>query len=462
MKKITKLFKERMFLILVLGLFTAGVQAQTAAVTGSTIGCIGDTKVLGVAITGPLSAPITYLWSNGATTSTISITATGFFRVAVSGTGPNGNQVTIQSPWRLFIFFPKPNATISANGPVQLCPGQSVTLTVAGGNFFSSYLWNNGATTTSIVVNQSGTYNCAITQTLSGCSSTSNDIVVDVIDAGFSPTVTANGPLTFCIPGSVTLTAQSGFGSYLWTNGATTQSTTVTLVGTTGPILDTVSISCSVSFSGGCSFDSKTIVARAIRQPELETPFCPNYNLSHSDTIKGGIVLKYLGQLPGYEFEFEETTNPGVVSVTNNGTSRKLALANVVPALQVGKFYNVRERAVINGISYCYGNPCVIGISSPIINPNNNNQKNSYTGNIEVGVFPNPSNDLFNVNVLTSSDEVTSVKLMDVTGRIIESIQLSNGERTVQVGQQLNAGLYLIQVTQGAANSSITRIVKTK
>lgn len=132
MKKITKLFKERMFLILVLGLFTAGVQAQTAAVTGSTIGCIGDTKVLGVAITGPLSGSITYLWSNGATTSTISITATGFFRVAVSGTGPNGNQVTIQSPWRLFIFFPKPNATISANGPVQLCPGQSVTLTVAG------------------------------------------------------------------------------------------------------------------------------------------------------------------------------------------------------------------------------------------------------------------------------------------------------------------------------------------
>jgi len=456
MKKITKLLREKMLLVLLAGLFTASAQAQSVAVTGSTIGCIGQPKILGVNITGPLTGPYTYLWSNGATTAQIAITATGFFRVEVTGT-VNGNTTTITSPWRIFIFFPSPNASISANGPLTFCDGGSVTLTAAGGNIFSSYLWNSGQTTQSINVTQAGSYYVTITQ-LSGCSAQSNTLVVDVLDPGFSPTVSASGPLTFCQPGSVTLTAQSGFSSYLWTNGATTQSTTVTLVGSGGPILDTLSISCTVS-NANCSFSSKTVVVRSIRQPELEAPYCPNLNLTLNDTVVGGIVLKYLGIPPGYEFEFEETTNPGTTWVINNGTSRKLALNNVNPSLEAGKFYNVRERAVVNGVSYCYGNPCVIGITGPVINPNTG-QKMASSGNIEIGVFPNPSNDMFNVNVLTPSTDVTEVRLVDMAGRIIENAQLGNGQQTIQMGKNLVAGVYLVQVSQGS-ESTFTRIIKT-
>ncbi len=460
MKKFTEFLKEKMLLVMLLGLFTASVNAQSVAITGSTLGCLGDPKVLGVNITGPLSGPYSYLWSNGATSATLTILNTGLFRVTVTGTGANGNSQSVTSPWRIFIFLPKPNATISANGPTTLCPGQSVTLTAAGGNFLSSYLWNNGATTQSISVNQSGSYDVTITN-ISGCSSTSNSIVVDVLDAGFSPVVTASGPLTFCQPGSVTLTAQSGLSNYLWTNGATTQSTTVTLVGSGGPILDTLSISCSVTINGGqCTFASKTVVVRSIRQPELETPFCPNLNMTLSDTIVGGRVLSYAGTPPTYEFEFEETTNPGVTWVFANPT-RRVMLGDVNPALQTGKFYNVRERAVVNGISYCYGNPCVVGITGPVAPPSGGNARSSFSGNIEIGVFPNPSNDMFNVNVLTGNDVASSVKLMDMTGRVIENLQLASGERTIQVGQNLPAGSYLVQVSQGNSNSSIARIVKT-
>jgi hypothetical protein len=42
--------------------------------------------------------------------------------------------------------------------------------------------------------------------------------------------ITASGPTTFCAGGSVTLTASAG-GSYLWSNGATTQSITVSQTG---------------------------------------------------------------------------------------------------------------------------------------------------------------------------------------------------------------------------------------
>ncbi len=48
--------------------------------------------------------------------------------------------------------------------------------------------------------------------------------------AGTTPIVTPSGPTTFCQPGSVTLT--SSFASnYLWSNGATTKSITVTSPG---------------------------------------------------------------------------------------------------------------------------------------------------------------------------------------------------------------------------------------
>jgi hypothetical protein len=456
MKKITKLLREKMLLVLLAGLFTASAQAQSVAITGSTIGCIGQPKILGVNITGNLTGPYTYQWSNGATTAAIAILNTGFFRVSVTGT-QNGNPLTVTSPWRIFIFFPSPNASISANGPLTFCDSGTVGLTAIGGNIFSSYLWNNGETTQQIIVSQSGTYYCTITQ-LSGCSSTTNSVVVDILDPGFVPTVTASGPLTFCQPGSVTLTASPGFGSYLWTNGATTQATTVTLVGSGGPILDTLSISCTVS-NASCSFSSKTVVVRSIRQPELEAPYCPNLNMTLSDTVVGGIVLKYLGVPPGYEFEFEETTNPGTTWVVNNGTSRHLALNDVTPVLEAGKFYNVRERAVINGISYCYGDPCVIGVTGPVVDPNTG-QKMASSGNIEIGVFPNPSSDQFTVNVLTGTTQSTEVRLVDMAGRIIENAQLGSGQKTIQVGKNLVAGVYLVQVSQGS-ESTFTRIIKT-
>ncbi len=44
-----------------------------------------------------------------------------------------------------------------------------------------------------------------------------------VLKSSFIPVITASGPTTFCVGDSVTLTASSG-SSYLWSNGATTQS----------------------------------------------------------------------------------------------------------------------------------------------------------------------------------------------------------------------------------------------
>jgi len=64
----------------------------------------------------------------------------------------------------------------------------------------------------------------------SGAAATAATIDYCWSTCAVSPVITANGPLTFCQGGSVTLTASAG-SSYLWSNGATTNAITVSTSG---------------------------------------------------------------------------------------------------------------------------------------------------------------------------------------------------------------------------------------
>jgi hypothetical protein len=75
-----------------------------------------------------------------------------------------------------------PTATITAGSATSFCQGGSVVLTASAG---STYLWSNGATTSSITVSASGSYTVTVTNA-NGCSATSSATVV-----------TVNAPSTF-------------------------------------------------------------------------------------------------------------------------------------------------------------------------------------------------------------------------------------------------------------------------
>lgn len=117
-----------------------------------------------------------------------------------------------------------PTVTISPNTSQTFCIGGSVTLTANGA---SSYLWNTGATTTSINVTTTGNY--SVTGTSGGCSVTSSYVFVNVIQ----PPVPIISPLNaiLCPGGSLILTA-SNASTYLWNTGATSSSIIVTAAGT--------------------------------------------------------------------------------------------------------------------------------------------------------------------------------------------------------------------------------------
>ena len=115
-----------------------------------------------------------------------------------------------------------PDNVITFIGPSVLCNGQSVTMNAAPGD---RYLWSTGDTTSSITVSNAGEYNVKITAPGNACSSISKTVTI-ITHPDTVPTITAYGPTTFCEGDSVILLGSFAEG-YSWSNGDTTQNTTV-------------------------------------------------------------------------------------------------------------------------------------------------------------------------------------------------------------------------------------------
>jgi hypothetical protein len=139
-----------------------------------------------------------------------------------------------------------PVASITAGGNTQLCVGQAVDLTASANG--SSFIWSNGATTSTITVSEPGLYT-AIAYDANGCAGHSNAITVAVNSDVQTPTIAVVGSLDFCEGSSVQLTASEG-ASYLWSNGEETQSINAALPG-----------EYTVQVEGGCGFATSAITS---------------------------------------------------------------------------------------------------------------------------------------------------------------------------------------------------------
>lgn len=191
---------------------------------------------------------INYLWSTSSTEDSIIVTTKGNYSVTV--TDKNGcigsQQVSVTES-------PSPKPAISGN--LNICEGAKTDLNAGLG--YSTYIWNNGIKTQLNSISTGGDYSVTVTNT-AGCSGVASVTVNSIA----SPIPQISGVLKFCSGDKSTLDAGSGFTSYSWTGGTSSQTLDVTKSGT---------YIVTVSNSNNCKgYDTVDVVAHPLPNPNIK------------------------------------------------------------------------------------------------------------------------------------------------------------------------------------------------
>jgi len=334
-----------------------------------------------------LSVPIgnSYHWSNGQTTSAITVTTSGNYSVTVMGT----TGCSAVSGTTVVTVNPSPKAAITPSGNI-FCG--SVPLTT---NVDSLYTWSTGATTQSIIATASGVYSVTVTNNTHCTASASDTITVFPIP---NDSITINGPLTFCAGGSVTLSVPTG-NTYHWSNGQSTSSITVT---TSGSYVVTVTSSKACTAVSGSMAVTVNPLPTVVITPGSNT-FCGSVVLTANvDSLykwNTGAISRSI-----------TATSSGIYSVTVSNDSRCTASASDTITISAVP----GDSITANGpLTFCAGDSIILSVPSGNFYRWSNGQSTSSitvansgsyavtvtgstgcsvaSGNIVVTVSPNPT-----------------------------------------------------------------------
>jgi gliding motility-associated-like protein len=292
------------------------IPVATVTASGPTTFCQGGNVIL---TAGPATG-VTYLWSNGITTPTITVNTSGNYTVTVTSSSGCSSTSSIVP----VTVNALPLAAISTIGSTTFCQGGSVTLMATPG---TSYLWSgNNATTQSNTVSTAGNYTVTV-MNAAGCTATSTPVTVTVNALPAVPVVVASGPTAICPSGSVTLTAPAGFASYSWNNGAPSASISVNTPG---------NYRVTVTNANGCSATSAITVVTVGDNipPVIVTPANITLNLTAGCSVSNlnlgtpvvtdNCAISYVSNNAPYTFQIGTT----VVTWTALDASGNVTTAN--------------------------------------------------------------------------------------------------------------------------------------
>ncbi|MCX6257450.1 MAG: hypothetical protein NTW49_06080 [Bacteroidia bacterium] len=219
--------------------------ASTITAGGATTFCAGNSVILSGNNGG--------IWSNGATTSSITVITSGDYYV----TNTN-NCGSITSNHITVTVNPLPIASIiSASGATTFCECSCTNVILSGNN---GGIWSNGIVAPSITVYSSGDY--YVTNTNAFCSITSNHIIVT---ANPKPLAITGNNAAFCVGNSVSLgtSAISGH-TYIWTPATGLSSSTISNPVASPTVTTTYSLTEYIIATGCQKTNSVTITVNQL------------------------------------------------------------------------------------------------------------------------------------------------------------------------------------------------------
>ncbi|MCW5899959.1 MAG: gliding motility-associated C-terminal domain-containing protein [Flavobacteriales bacterium] len=232
------------------------------------------------------NAGSSYLWSNGATTQTITPGASGDYSVTI--TTPQNCTATYTAQVTL-----APAITVDLGPDVSICPGQTETLDA--GNPGAQFVWSNGQDTPTIEVGAGGTYSVTVSN---GFCSASDAVLVTLL----SGPVDNLSDVAVCNDQSVTLDAGNPGADFFWNTGASTQSIAAPTSGM---------YSVGITLPNGCT---GTFSA----QVDLVPP--PALELGADTVLCAGQILQLNAFSPASTYLWSDGSTAPSLAVTANGT----------------------------------------------------------------------------------------------------------------------------------------------
>lgn len=384
-----------------IGMDTVSVAVNALPVVGisaqDTTVCSGDTIVL------TASGADTYSWSTGGNAAVESFIAGVSVQAILTGTA---TATGCSSTDTLLITVNQlPTVTFNLTD-FTVCIGDSAIITALGAD---SYVWNTGDLTATIVVSPTvPTVYVVVGTDSNGCSST------DSISAAVAnlPVLDVTGnPSTACFGTPAILTA-TGANTYQWSTGDTTPSASVVLFASS-------MVYVTGTDTNGC-FSTDSIFVTVNQLPVVTA------------------------QIPQNAVCLDDGTFPLVGGSPVGGTWS----GNGVSA---GSFTAMTAGAGSQTITYTYTdtNGCVNSATDIILV---NYCVGIAENQLQSGMiaFPNPATD--NISVKWNSEfAMNRIEIVDVTGRVVISTSVANGNNAEINISELPAGMYTLRGVSSSA-----------
>lgn len=390
------------------------VPATPVITPSATSFCTGSNGVSLSSTSGP-----NFSWSNGGNTNSINVLFGGQYSVTVS----DANQCTAASVPVTITQNTPAVPVITATGSTTFCTGGSVDVVVNNSSNFASYVWSDNSTNDTLTVTATGTYKVTTTDN-NNCTSSSNTITTNVSNAP-SPTIAANGATTFCSGDSVVISSTAG-DTYLWSNNATTQSI---VVKASGSYTVTVTNADQCNGVGG----SNTIAVSVTPTPDA----------AFTSAVDGS----------SYQIAFTNSSTNATSYLWDFGNGQTSTQQAPTHTYTANGNFTVTLTATNGGCTdVSTGSVNIIGVSVEDI-----------TSAIEsIRLFPNPNNGVATLQIFSNDAETVNVTLTDLSGRVLmnQLLELNSGTNHHPLStSEYGAGIYLLQISNGAIRQSLRMVV---
>lgn len=391
--------------------------ALTIAMTSQDADCSGQTGSASCTIGGG-TVPYTYSWNTipPQTSSSITNLTAGIYTVRVS----DNNNCRIAGSVEIHGAAGFSATMTTTPATCQAADGSASVQTTGGsGNF--SYTWNpavsTGATATGLT---SGVYTVTVVDNADGCQQTLSALVGNT--SGIVASIVSSTDATCQNSEDGTATASGSGGtapySYLWSAGSATTASVSNLAPGTYTV--------QVSDYNGCPDYATVTIGYQFASPVVE--------LGPDTTICIGATLT-LDAGAGYSYLWSDNSTGQTLNVSSPGTYSVL--------ITDGNSCEAFDMITVNTIA------C------------NRPHTTAARPTRSVGVYPNPSTGVIDINFNNEASGAVEVSVVDVYGKILfvsqENLK-AHDIRTFDLNN-LSAGIYFVRITIGEETQAV-RLIK--